>query len=56
MSTDDACSPLTINKVPVLTCDVCEHAFFIDYRHNRADYINAFWKIVNWEHANSQLK
>ena len=41
---------LTTGKIPLFTCDVWEHAYYIDYRNARAKYVEAFWKIVNWEH------
>jgi Fe-Mn family superoxide dismutase len=47
----DADCPLTKGGVPVLTCDVWEHAYYIDYRNERPRYLEAFWKIVAWRYA-----
>jgi superoxide dismutase, Fe-Mn family len=41
--------PLTTGKTPLLTCDVWEHAYYIDYRNARADYVEKYWTIVNWK-------
>ncbi len=48
-STPNAETPLTQNKTPLLTCDVWEHAYYIDTRNDRAKYIQNFWSLVNWE-------
>jgi superoxide dismutase, Fe-Mn family len=35
--------------IPLLTIDVCEHAYYLKYHNKRADYTDGFWNIVNWE-------
>ena len=49
VNTDDAENPMTDGRQPLLTCDVWEHAYYIDYRNQRDKYLDAFWKIVNWD-------
>jgi Fe-Mn family superoxide dismutase len=48
-STSNAACPLTTDAKPLLTCDVWEHAYYIDYRNARAKYVESFWSLVNWE-------
>lgn len=47
-NTDDADTPLRHNQQPLLTCDVWEHAYYLDHRNDRAKYLEAFWRLVNW--------
>jgi Fe-Mn family superoxide dismutase len=51
----NAGTPIKINKKPVLTIDVWEHAYYIDYRNARPKFIEKFWDIVNWDFVNQNL-
>jgi superoxide dismutase, Fe-Mn family len=47
----NAGNPLLEGKKPLLTCDVWEHAYYIDHRNARAKYVEVFWNLVNWRFA-----
>lgn len=51
----NAGTPLTMNKKPIITLDVWEHAYYIDYRNARPKFIEKFWEIANWENASKQF-
>ncbi len=53
--TSNAGNPMTAGKKPLLTIDVWEHAYYIDYRNARAKFVEAFWQIVNWEFVGKNL-
>jgi len=49
LSTANQDCPLMSNQFPVLGVDVWEHAYYVDYRNRRADYLKEWWKVVNWD-------
>jgi Fe-Mn family superoxide dismutase len=54
-STSNAETPFAVGKTCILTVDVWEHAYYIDYRNARPKYVEEFWKLVNWGFANKNL-
>ena len=49
VNTSNAGTPMTSGKTALLTCDVWEHAYYVDYRNARAKYVESFWGLVNWD-------
>lgn len=56
VSTSNAGTPMTNNQHALLTCDVWEHAYYIDYRNARPDYVKAFWSLANWDFVAANLR
>ncbi len=54
--TSNAGTPIKDGKRAILTVDVWEHAYYVDYRNARAAYVEAFWKLVHWDFASQNLK
>jgi superoxide dismutase, Fe-Mn family len=55
-ATKDGDNPLRHGREVLMTCDVWEHAYYIDYRNDRSAYLQAFWKLVNWPFVDSRLQ
>jgi Fe-Mn family superoxide dismutase len=55
MTTVNAENPLRFGHVPLLTCDVWEHAYYIDHRNDRGAYLKSFWELVNWDFVAGNL-
>ena len=55
VNTSNAATPLTGADKALLTCDLWEHAYYIDHRNRRPDYLGAYWKLVNWSFASANF-
>ncbi|GGC73363.1 superoxide dismutase [Fe] [Undibacterium terreum] len=55
VNTSNAATPLTTADTALVTCDLWEHAYYIDYRNVRPKYLEAFWALVNWDFAAKNL-
>ncbi len=56
VSASNADNPLRDGKTPILTCDMWEHAYYVDYRNEKKKYVDAFWEMVNWDFAAANLE
>lgn len=56
VSTSNAATPITTQDTPLLTCDVWEHAYYVDYRNARAKYLENFWRVVDWKKVASRYR
>lgn len=56
VSTSNAQTPMTSNQKALLTCDVWEHAYYIDYRNARPKYVEHFWELVNWDFVSANFE
>jgi Fe-Mn family superoxide dismutase len=55
VTSSNADTPIREGHLPLLTCDVWEHAYYIDYRNDRGAYLKSFWQLVNWEFVTANL-
>ncbi len=55
ISTSNAQTPLTTGHKPLLTCDVWEHAYYVDYRNQRGEYLQKFWELLDWQRVSTRF-
>ncbi|MEQ3697621.1 MAG: Fe-Mn family superoxide dismutase [Pseudomonadales bacterium] len=55
VNTSNAATPLTGDAKPLFTVDLWEHAYYIDFRNVRPNYLAAFWSLINWEFASANF-
>ncbi|BET25388.1 Fe-Mn family superoxide dismutase [Limnobacter thiooxidans] len=56
VNTSNAATPLTTQDKPLLTCDLWEHAYYVDYRNARPKYVETFWNLANWSFASANFE
>jgi Fe-Mn family superoxide dismutase len=54
-TTSNADTPIKRQERPLLVCDVWEHAYYIDYRNDRAQHLEAFWQLIDWERVSKRF-
>ncbi|MBI2667719.1 superoxide dismutase [Candidatus Woesearchaeota archaeon] len=55
VTTPNQDNPISQGKIPILGIDVWEHGYYLKYQNKRADYVNAFWNVINWEKVNENF-
>jgi Fe-Mn family superoxide dismutase len=55
VNTSNAATPITGADTPLITCDLWEHAYYIDYRNSRPNYLGGYWNLVNWDFASANF-
>ncbi|MCF8304764.1 MAG: superoxide dismutase [Bacteroidales bacterium] len=56
IKTGNANNPLRNGKNPILTCDMWEHAFYLDYQNRKPEYLEGFWNLINWDAVTKRMK